>query len=595
VAFLKRANASVITPSLEPSKWEAEVVAGCLIGGAEVFADRQFVAEYDPGKHILSHCTIVSSLVVEDGKGRDHLIRPETSSLVNDNGDGWRNEVLGPPLNSFKSFVGAYNFQEHVQIESDPFIKGRIVDAALRKIPVASQRDPKESLFVYYTDILVRTDRKHDKLVANIEDGSMSTLSMGCNVELTVCSFCGHVARDETEACEHIRFSKRNTFYDKDGYKRIIAELCGHPDEENSCIFIEASWVRTPAFGGAVLRNILVPDGAFGTDSAVMARKFAERMVASGNAMAIPKVASVGGEGAMPDLLAGGTPKDLNKKYWYISSPEELVSAVRSVLGTADELRRVLAQDPEEEKTEEAPAEGEAPAAEEAPAEEAPAGDVPAEEVLGLDPEFMGDLPEGAAVLTEPGMEVEVPEEKPSGFTLIKDEIKNTLRDLVKRELLEELAEEKKEEVKEEIPELPSWDRFNDSLVQSSLNTDSFEKFRKIFSSEGIPDDQLRVIHSGLRVLMRDGWKGLAPKFTSRQILAVARFVDRCLDDLAPYPLAPEGYKAVMAVGGKRPGMSLEAFLRETSRFMGRKIMDGREARSLVVKAHLYSLGAHGS
>jgi hypothetical protein len=89
----------------------------------------------------------------------------------------------------------------------------------------------------------------------------MGTLSMGCTTDFTLCSKCGHYAVDETELCDHIKYAKLNTFMDDRGQKRVIAELCGHKDydETGGVRFIEASWVAVPAFGGAVMRNILSP------------------------------------------------------------------------------------------------------------------------------------------------------------------------------------------------------------------------------------------------------------------------------------------------------------------------------------------------
>jgi len=82
-----------------------------------------------------------------------------------------------------------------------------------------------------------------------------------CQIRFSLCSQCGNKAEDDTQACKHVRFFKNNYFYDKNGVKRIIAELCGHKDDESSCKFIDASWVRKPAFEGAVLRNILDVSG----------------------------------------------------------------------------------------------------------------------------------------------------------------------------------------------------------------------------------------------------------------------------------------------------------------------------------------------
>ena len=164
---------------------------------------------------------------------------------MNNNGDSWSRPVL---KKAYKTFIGAHNFQEHVQIEDQS--KGRIIDAAVRDIG--------DSLYV---DILVATDRSHAKLVQDIEMGKMATLSMGCTTDFTLCSKCGHYAQDETQLCDHIRYAKLNTFHDEEGKKRVIAELCGHEDydETGGVRFIEASWVAVPAFRGAVMRNIISP------------------------------------------------------------------------------------------------------------------------------------------------------------------------------------------------------------------------------------------------------------------------------------------------------------------------------------------------
>jgi len=59
--------------------------------------------------------------------------------------------------------------------------------------------------------------------------------------------------------CPHIKYQKGNTFFDEQGRQHIIAELCGHEslDPTGGVTFIEASWVETPAFTGAVLRNVM--------------------------------------------------------------------------------------------------------------------------------------------------------------------------------------------------------------------------------------------------------------------------------------------------------------------------------------------------
>lgn len=130
------------------------------------------------------NCTIVASVDVEqpyrevnrktgrltvDGRKinrqfSDYRIKPGCDKFINNNHDAWSREAL---LKSYKSFIGAYNFVEHVQIPEQS--KGRIIDAVARDIGDS-----------VYVDILVATDRKHTELVRDIESGEMGTLSMGC-------------------------------------------------------------------------------------------------------------------------------------------------------------------------------------------------------------------------------------------------------------------------------------------------------------------------------------------------------------------------------------------------------------------------------
>jgi hypothetical protein len=145
---------------------------------------------------------------------------------------------------------------EHVQIPE--LSKGKIIDAVLREIPIGKDKDGKE-LTTLYCDILVATDKKHEDLVRKIQTGEMAQMSMGCLIKHSTCSKCGNRAVDETQACDHIRYQKNNTFFDNNGVQRKIAELCGYKEEPDSVRFIEASWVKQPAFTGAVLRSFVAP------------------------------------------------------------------------------------------------------------------------------------------------------------------------------------------------------------------------------------------------------------------------------------------------------------------------------------------------
>jgi hypothetical protein len=266
MAFMKYAYAQVIHPHLDGPGWNKVRTAAVHKGEVTASLSEQATgilgSQFKPDQYLLTHATIVCSVdvldqpgvktgsVEEDGQKvvrnyTDFRIDACGDKYINNNMDAWSRDVL---MKSYRTFVGAHNFVEHVQVED--LSKGRIIDAVARDIG--------ESVYV---DILIATDRKHKDLVAAIEAGSMGTMSMGCSVDFTLCTKCGHVAADETEMCKHIKYEKGNTFFDDGNNKHRVAELCGHHtvDPTGGVTFIEASWVATPAFAGAVMRNIIVP------------------------------------------------------------------------------------------------------------------------------------------------------------------------------------------------------------------------------------------------------------------------------------------------------------------------------------------------
>ena len=265
MAFLKYARATVVHPRVDKKTWKGIRTAGIQTQLSVNLIDQAgeiFDSKFNPEQYLLTHATIVASVdtydvsnmkmgsVTEDGfrvnrKFSNFRIKPECDRFINNNLDSWDRDVL---LKSYRTFIGAHNFVEHVQVED--LSRGRIIDACARDIGDS-----------VYIDILVATDRKNGDLVKSIEGGKMGSMSMGCTVDFTICTKCGHVAADETEMCKHVRYEKGNTFFDQSGGKHRVAELCGHPsvDPTGGVHFIEASWVETPAFGGAVMRNILSP------------------------------------------------------------------------------------------------------------------------------------------------------------------------------------------------------------------------------------------------------------------------------------------------------------------------------------------------
>ena len=315
--FLRYANATTVRSVLNGQGWDNVRVAA-----AKARMDRSLVdqaskilkQDFDPSKYLLSHATIVASVDAEDVPGvrlgtatvegkqvvrktTAYRIKPQCEQYINNNFDSWARPVL---LKSYPTFIGAHNFLEHVQIEE--LSKGRILDAVARDIGDS-----------VYVDILIATDRKHTELIRDIESGELNTLSMGCSIDGSTCTKCGHWAADETEFCDHVKYMKGNTFYDEKGAKHRIAELCGDESLEptGGVAFIEGSWVKIPAFGGAVARNIITLSSG---DKSKTARRV--QTVMSTKAQAVPvdgfkkaaRLAEFGDEGGGEEAPAAPVP-----------------------------------------------------------------------------------------------------------------------------------------------------------------------------------------------------------------------------------------------------------------------------------------------
>ena len=274
-------------------------------GSAQAIAARNgalhTATSLDLSRYLLSQCTIVCSVAPEKIVGPDgeyNIIHQACNHLVNQNGDSWLNQVL---LESYPTFRGAFNFVEHNQVLSEN--KGRILDAVARKVtlvkpdpeayaeveevsptggisinnfletlqprfPTPKPKTPKkihtnqsqfilgptgEPLFIYYIDILVATALQFTSLIEEVLDGSFNAMSMGCVVTGSTCSYCGHEVREPYPSFCQCLLNERGTLKLHPQANRLVAvsELCGIPGEIDTNQFIEASWVKDPAFIGA--------------------------------------------------------------------------------------------------------------------------------------------------------------------------------------------------------------------------------------------------------------------------------------------------------------------------------------------------------
>lgn len=456
----KTGHAAIAELAIDPFKWVERKASPSRIKVA-----KELVAQYDPGMWLLNHCTIIASVDTELADNKDkksnYFIKPEYSMFVNNNGDSWERELL---KKCYHTFVGSDNYVEHVQIPE--LSKGKIVDVALREIPFTKDAEGKD-LTTLYVDILVAVNKKHEDLISKIKNGEYDALSMGCLIEYSQCSQCGRVAKDESQACDHIRYFKKNYFYDSNGVKRIIAEICGRAEDPGSCKFIEASWVKKPAFEGAVLRNIIEPSEAI--DS-----KF---------------------------QIALGMPS-------YVKKPGDLLRAASDL---AAKLVKAVEDKGKEEPAPAADDSGfpEAPAEKDAPVEEDTGDSVPLGDLAGAPAE--GAPAEGAPADAQP---------VPEGDASVKE-----VKDLLKRQVLNEIRDElyKKQPGSITSPEdrpVGLENATNDSLVKEA----SYGRVVKAAKETG--NDRLV---NGLLILsnLKD-WKRLKRYgYTRNDVVGMLHFIDK--------------------------------------------------------------------
>jgi len=259
------ANALVNNPNIEFAKWMDVARAryeGVVPKNRLHRIAKSTLNKIDINQYLLSHATIVASVdtfspknvklgrqlnrgVQIDVRFPDFRTSVESEKYINNNRDAWSRPLL---LSTYRTFVGAHVFVEHIQLPE--LSKGFIVDAIARDLGDT-----------VYVDILTATDRKHARLIDDILSCNMNAYSMGCISQFTICNKCGNVAVDDASTCPCVQYDgKGSKFLDEDGVEHVLCELIGHAAVPDSNQFIEASWVKHPAFEGAVHRQFLNQD-----------------------------------------------------------------------------------------------------------------------------------------------------------------------------------------------------------------------------------------------------------------------------------------------------------------------------------------------
>jgi hypothetical protein len=183
------------------------------------------------------------------------------SSRVNKNHDGWPSDEL---QRAYRTFIGKPIFVDHHN--SDPKkARGVIVDAALHV-----EDDTKtSSLDPYYAsegvdpahlpptwiELLLEVDaKKFPRLAKAVVSGDIDGVSMGANVEYSVCSHCGNTAHTPEEFCKHVL--SKGAYFD---YKLPNGLKIAKKAYENchKIGFFEISFVFDPADETALTSEVI--------------------------------------------------------------------------------------------------------------------------------------------------------------------------------------------------------------------------------------------------------------------------------------------------------------------------------------------------
>lgn len=167
--------------------------------------------------------------------GYVYTVSRAISSRVNANYDGWPVHEL---RTAYKTFIGKPCFVEHKNSNWEE-AKGVILDAIYKETKLGS------GIIDGSVYCLQEIDAKtFPKLADAIMDGRLNAVSMGADVDGTICSGCGKYASKPAEFCEHIPGLKgqRVSIY-KEGTRKeaLIWENCVKPR------FFELSYVFDPA------------------------------------------------------------------------------------------------------------------------------------------------------------------------------------------------------------------------------------------------------------------------------------------------------------------------------------------------------------
>jgi hypothetical protein len=164
------------------------------------------------------------------------------SARVNRNFDGFNSRELKA---AYRSFLGRPVFVNHTNHDH----------TRARGVVVASEYIERgDDKFI---ELLMEVDAQaFPRLASAIIRGEVDAVSMGCDVELSVCSYCNNEASSVDEFCEHILFHK-GQFLDRVIDNRREAVLVY--EDCKGLSFFEISYVFDPADETAMMQEVIAP------------------------------------------------------------------------------------------------------------------------------------------------------------------------------------------------------------------------------------------------------------------------------------------------------------------------------------------------
>lgn len=352
-----------------------------------------------------------------------------------------------------------------------------------------------------------------------------------CTISYSLCSKCGNLAADETDLCHHVRHQKGQTFVDENGVERKIAEICGHREDPESVKFIEASWVASPAFDGAVMRKILGEDEI--NENPSVEQSIAEKLDQA-HSIDLNQLgnATASGVSGMDNFLKSARKKGASAD----QIKEAVAEGVREGLKESDFNHRF-----HESQTN--------------------------KYGQGFGGGGGGDEGEGDEELDLSDLSEEV-------------------KDLVGEMVVEDFEEMAKDEDKEWSWETNPMDQSTHDTVIHSTMIQSYDAFKSRYSSMIGDKDRERSVFLALWNASQNGWDSLRESSSVSNKDIVGALYIKESDFSGGNPVSPELYRCLVRVGGTSNYDNKEAFLRTCSLALGRELTD-QEKKELIKRGKL--------